>query len=69
MTTRRQHPAGRRLFSEEQAKALIDAYEEGATQKALCIVAESMIGNPVSLSTIRNLVKARTYRELAANVG
>ena len=65
MTTGRQHPTGRRLFSEDQAQALIKAYDEGATQQYLCRVAEDMVGQPVSLSTIRNLLRARTYKELA----
>ena len=62
----RGHPTGRRLFSEEQAQALIRAYEAGATQQGLCREAEQMIGKPVSLSTIRNLLNARTYKNLSA---
>ena len=69
MTTRRRHPSGRRLFSEEQAQALIRAYDEGATQQHLCRVAEDILGQPVSLSTIRNLLNARTYKDLAAQYG
>ena len=66
MTSIRKHPTGMRLFSEEQAYQLIKAYDEGETQQALCRVAEEMVGHPVSLSTIRNLLRARTYKNLAA---
>ena len=69
MTTTRRHPTGRRLFSEEQAQALIKAYNEGATQQSLSRVAEEMVGKPVSISTIRNLLSARTYRNLAGQAG
>ena len=69
MTTGRRHPTGRRLFSEEQAQALIKAYDEGETQRSLCQIAEEMVGQPVSLSTIRNLLNARTYKELATQPG
>jgi hypothetical protein len=68
MTTGRRHPSGKRLFSEEQAQALIKAYDDGATQRSLCRVAEEMIGQPVSLSTIRNLLHGRSYKNLAAQV-
>ena len=66
MTTRRPHPGGRRLFSDDQAQALIKAYDDGATQQSLCRVAEEMVGKPVSLSTIRNLLHGRSYKDLAA---
>ncbi len=65
MTSSRKHPTGRRLFSEEQAYRLIKAYDEGETQQALCRVAEEMVGHPVSISTIRNLLSSRTYKNLA----
>ena len=34
MTTGRRRPSGKRLFSEEQAQALIKAYDDGATQQS-----------------------------------
>ena len=68
MTTGRRRPSGRRIFSPEQAQALIKAYEDGTTQQSLCRVAEDMIGQPVSLSTIRNLLHGRSYKNLAAQV-
>ena len=64
----RRRPSGKRLFSEAQAQALIKAYDDGATQQSLCRVAEDMIGQPVSLSTIRNLLHGRSYKNLAAQV-
>ena len=69
MTIGRRHPTGRRLFSEEQAQALIKAYDDGETQQSLRRSAEEMVGQPVSLSTIRNLLHARTYKELATQPG
>ena len=66
MTTRRPRPGGRRIFTDEQAYALIEAYDKGATQLSLCRVAEEMVGKPVSLSTIRNLLHGRSYKGLAA---
>ena len=68
MTTGSRRPSGRRIFSEEQAQALIKAYNEGTTQESLCRVAEEMIGKPVSISTIRNLLQRRSYKNLAAQV-
>ena len=64
---KRPRTSGRRLFSEDQAQALIRAYEDGETQKSLCQVAAEMVGKPVSLSTIRNLLHARTYKDLATH--
>ena len=68
MTTVRRRPSGRRIFSQEQAQALLKTYEEGATQQSLCRVAEEMIGQPVSLSTIRNLLHGRSYKDLEVQV-
>lgn len=68
MDPQHRRPSGRRIFSQEQAQALIKAYDDGATQQSLCRVAEEMIGQPVSLSTIRNLLHGKSYKNLAAQV-
>ena len=64
MIERRPRPPGRRIFSEEQALDIIRRYNEGVTQVQLCQDAQSMIGKPVSISTIQNLLSGRTYKDL-----
>ena len=66
MPERRPRPPGKRIFTEEQVLELKQRYDEGATQVQLCRDAETMIGKPVSISTIRNLLAARTYKSLTA---